>query len=106
MALIDRIAGSSTPRPARRLRFGEIALTLFVALLALTFYAPPLLVAAVGAVLLTAGFVTAGVLWLLRWPTVRGNALLFMFVFWFNFMNVGNFFDYVPIRTFVSDRNA
>jgi hypothetical protein len=23
-------------------------------------------------------------------------------VFWFNFMNVGNFFDYVPIRTFAS----
>ena len=41
-------------------------------------------------------------LWLLRWPTVRGNAVLFMFVFWFNFMNVGNFFDYVPIRTFAS----
>ena len=41
-------------------------------------------------------------LWLLRWPAVRGNALLFMFVFWFNFMNVGNFFDYVPIRTFAS----
>jgi hypothetical protein len=39
-------------------------------------------------------------LWLLRWPAVRSSALLFAFVFWFNFMNVGNFFDYVPIRTF------
>jgi hypothetical protein len=41
-------------------------------------------------------------LWLLTRPAVRGNALLFAFVFWFNFMNVGNFFDYVPIRTFAS----
>jgi hypothetical protein len=39
-------------------------------------------------------------LWLLQRPAVRGNTLLFTFVFWFNFMNVGNFFDYVPIRTF------
>jgi len=39
-------------------------------------------------------------LWLLTRPAVRGNALLFALVFWFNFMNVGNFFDYVPIRTF------
>jgi hypothetical protein len=39
-------------------------------------------------------------LWLLLQPAVRGNRLLFAFVFWFNFMNVGNFFDYVPIRTF------
>jgi hypothetical protein len=41
-------------------------------------------------------------LWLLLQPAVLGNALLFAFVFWFNFMNVGNFFDYVPIRTFAS----
>jgi hypothetical protein len=39
-------------------------------------------------------------LWLLLQPGVRSNRLLFAFVFWFNFMNVGNFFDYVPIRTF------
>lgn len=39
-------------------------------------------------------------LWLLQRPAVRRNTLLFGFVFWFNFMNVGNFFDYVPIRTF------
>jgi hypothetical protein len=39
-------------------------------------------------------------LWLLTRPAVRRHGLLFAFVFWFNFMNVGNFFDYVPIRTF------
>jgi len=39
-------------------------------------------------------------LWLLQRPSVRGNILLFTFLFWFNFMNVGNFLDYVPIRTF------
>jgi len=39
---------------------------------------------------------------LLRLPVVRGNALLFTQVFWFSFMNVGNFYDYVPIRTFAS----
>jgi hypothetical protein len=41
-------------------------------------------------------------LFLLRRPSVRRNAFLFMLVFWFNFMNVANFFDYVPIRTFAS----
>ena len=40
-------------------------------------------------------------LWLLRRPSVKRNTLLFRVVFWFNFMNVGNLFDYVPIRTFV-----
>jgi hypothetical protein len=39
---------------------------------------------------------------LLRRPSVRRHVLLFMLVFWFNFMNVANFFDYVPIRTFAS----
>jgi hypothetical protein len=39
-------------------------------------------------------------LWLLQLPAVRSHTLLFPFVLWFNFMNVGNFFDYVPIRTF------
>jgi hypothetical protein len=38
----------------------------------------------------------------LRRPSVRRNVFLFMLVFWFNFMNVANFFDYVPIRTFAS----
>jgi hypothetical protein len=41
-------------------------------------------------------------LFLLRRPSVRRNVFLFMLVFWFNFMNVANFFDYVPIRTFAS----
>jgi hypothetical protein len=39
---------------------------------------------------------------LLRLPVVRGNASLFTQVFWFSFMNIGNFYDYVPIRTFAS----
>ena len=30
-------------------------------------------------------------LFLLRWPGVRRNVMLFMLVFWFNFMNVANF---------------
>jgi len=33
-------------------------------------------------------------LFLLRQPSVRRNAFLYMLVFWFNFMNVANFFDY------------
>jgi hypothetical protein len=41
-------------------------------------------------------------LFLLRWPSVQRNLLLFMLVFWFNFMNVANFYDYVPIRTFAT----
>jgi hypothetical protein len=41
-------------------------------------------------------------LFLLRRPSVRRDVLLFMLVFWFNFMNVANLYDYVPIRTFAS----
>lgn len=41
-------------------------------------------------------------LFLLRRPAIRRNGFLFRLVFWFNFMNVGNFYDYVPIRTFAS----
>ena len=41
-------------------------------------------------------------LFLLRRPGVRRNVFLFTLVFWFNLMNVGNFYDYVPIRTFAS----
>lgn len=41
-------------------------------------------------------------LFLLGRPGVRRNALLFTLVFWFNFMNVANFYCYVPIRTFAS----
>jgi hypothetical protein len=41
-------------------------------------------------------------LFLLCRPSVRRHVLLFMLVFWFNFMNVANFYCYVPIRTFAS----
>lgn len=39
-------------------------------------------------------------LFLLTCKKIKDHALLFYFIFWFNFMNVGNFFDYVPVRTF------
>ena len=42
-------------------------------------------------------------LFLLRRLSVRRNVFLYMLVFWFNFTNVANFYDYVPIRTFTSD---
>jgi hypothetical protein len=41
-------------------------------------------------------------LFLLQRTGVRRNVFLFMLVFWFNFMNVANFYCYVPIRTFAS----
>jgi hypothetical protein len=41
-------------------------------------------------------------LFLLRRPAIRSNGFPFMFVFWFNFMNVANFYDYVPVRTFAT----
>jgi len=34
--------------------------------------------------------------------SVRRRKTLFLCVFWFCFMNVGNFYDYVPVRTFAS----
>jgi len=37
---------------------------------------------------------------LLRMRRVRESTALLMLVFWFNLMNAGNFYDYVPIRTF------
>jgi len=39
-------------------------------------------------------------LFLLRLRAVRDSMLLCMLAFWFNFMNVANFYCYVPIRTF------
>lgn len=40
---------------------------------------------------------------LLLWrEAVRHRPRLFLFLFWLNFMCVGNFYDYVPIRTFAS----
>jgi len=38
----------------------------------------------------------------LRRQGVRANAPAFMLFFWFNLMNVGNFYDYVPLRTFAT----
>jgi hypothetical protein len=42
---------------------------------------------------------------LLRLEAVRRRGLAFMLAFWFNFMNVGNFCCYVPIRTFEQTGN-
>jgi hypothetical protein len=41
-------------------------------------------------------------LWLLRRPSVRDRAALALLAYWFSFMNVANFYDYVPIRTFAA----
>lgn len=39
-------------------------------------------------------------LYLLNRPSIRKKPYLFYFLFWFNLMNLGNFYDYVSIRTF------
>lgn len=39
---------------------------------------------------------------LLRNKKVQQHPYWFYFLFWFNLMNLGNFYDYVPIRTFAS----
>lgn len=39
---------------------------------------------------------------LLRNSSIKQSPYLFYFLFWFNLMNLGNFYDYVPIRTFAS----
>lgn len=39
-------------------------------------------------------------LFLLSRHAVQQHSLLYYFIVWFNFMNVANFYDYVPIRTF------
>jgi hypothetical protein len=41
-------------------------------------------------------------LFLLTRKKVQRNPLLFYFIFWFNFMNLANFYDYVPVRTFAT----
>lgn len=41
-------------------------------------------------------------LYLLTKDSIKKNILLYYFIFWFNFMNLANFYDYVPIRTFAS----
>lgn len=39
-------------------------------------------------------------LWLLKDHDIKNSFLLYYFLFWFNFNNLANFYDYVPIRTF------
>lgn len=39
---------------------------------------------------------------LLKNKKVLKNNYLFYFIFWFNFMNLANLYDYVPIRTFTT----
>ncbi len=72
MALIDRMNDDSGARSHRlvsdRSHFGEIAATLFVAVLMLAAFAPAMVTAAVGALLLGAGLLMAAVLWTLGWP--------------------------------------
>lgn len=41
-------------------------------------------------------------LFLLKNPEIKQRIFLYYFLFWFNIMNLGNFYDYVPIRTFVT----
>lgn len=46
------------------------------------------------------GFLFILSLFFLRNLQIKKHPLLFYFVFWFNLMNLGNFYDYVPIRAF------
>jgi hypothetical protein len=39
---------------------------------------------------------------LLRKESIRSRPLLFRFFFWLCFMCVGNFYDYIPVRTFAT----
>jgi hypothetical protein len=41
-------------------------------------------------------------LYLLKQKTVKQKPYIFYFTFWFNLMNLGNFYDYVPMRTFAN----
>lgn len=41
-------------------------------------------------------------LYLLGLAFIQKRALLYYFVFWFNFMNLANFYDYIPVRTFAT----
>ncbi len=41
-------------------------------------------------------------LYLLKKPKIKSQPYLYYFIFFFNLMNLGNFYDYVPIRTFAS----
>ncbi len=44
-------------------------------------------------------FYVLSLLWLKN-DKVKNKIYLYYFIFWFNFMNLANFYDYVPIRTF------
>lgn len=44
-------------------------------------------------------------LWLLHCKKIKSNYYLFYFLFFFNLMNLGNIYDYVPMRTFVTAGN-
>jgi hypothetical protein len=48
------------------------------------------------------GLLFIGSLFLLKKYSIQRQPYLYYFVFWFNLMNLGNFYDYVPIRTFAS----
>ena len=41
-------------------------------------------------------------LWLLTKKNIQARPYLYYFIFLFNLMNLGNFYDYVPIRTFTT----
>lgn len=45
-------------------------------------------------------------LWLLNKESIKRRLYLFYFLFLFNLMNLGNFYDYVPIRTFTTHGDA
>jgi hypothetical protein len=50
-------------------------------------------------------FLFMGSFWLLKNKKGNMNRYLFYFLFFFNLMNLGNIYDYVPIRTFVTQGN-
>lgn len=45
-------------------------------------------------------------LWLLTKENIKHKPYLYYFLFLFNLMNLGNFYDYVPIRTFATHGDA
>lgn len=65
----DTGAYASSPRNAlANFRFAGTAVTLFCAVLTLSFVAPPAATAALGMLALAAGLAGALVLWAVRWP--------------------------------------
>ena len=41
-------------------------------------------------------------LYLLRNASIQKNNLFYFFIYWFYLMNLGNFLDYIPVRTFTT----